>query len=50
LGKLFDWVTTSGQSYSSGLGYAPLPPSAVSLAHSTLLGLQTSSGSPIFSS
>jgi phosphate transport system substrate-binding protein len=50
LGKLFEWVTTSGQSYSSGLGYAPLPPSAVSLAHSTLLGLQTSSGSPIFSS
>ena len=50
LGKLFQWVTTSGQSYSSGLGYAPLPTAAVSLAHSTLLGLQTSSGSPIFSS
>jgi phosphate transport system substrate-binding protein len=50
LGKLFQWVTTSGQSYSSGLGYAPLPSTAVSLAHSTLLGLQTSTGSPIFSS
>jgi phosphate transport system substrate-binding protein len=50
LGKLFQWVTTSGQSYSSGLGYAPLPAAAVSLAHSTLLGLQTSSGSPIFTS
>jgi len=50
LGKLFQWVTTSGQSYSSGLGYAPLPATAVSLAHSTLLGLQTSSGSPIFTS
>jgi phosphate transport system substrate-binding protein len=49
LGKLFQWVTTSGQSYSSGLGYAPLPSTAVSLAHSTLLGLQTSSGSAIFS-
>jgi phosphate ABC transporter phosphate-binding protein len=49
LGKLFQWVTTSGQSYSSGLGYAPLPATAVSLAHSTLLGLQTSTGSPIFS-
>jgi phosphate transport system substrate-binding protein len=48
LGKLLQWVTTSGQSYSSGLGYAPLPPSAVSLAHSTLLGLETASGSPIF--
>jgi len=50
LGKLFQWVTTSGQSYSSGLGYAPLPTTAVSLAHSTLVGLQTSSGSPIFTS
>jgi phosphate transport system substrate-binding protein len=49
LGKLFQWVTTSGQSYSSGLGYAPLPSAAVNLAHSQLLGLQTSSGSPIFS-
>jgi phosphate transport system substrate-binding protein len=48
LGKLFQWVTTSGQSYSSGLGYAPLPSVAVNLAHSTLLGLQTASGSPIF--
>jgi phosphate transport system substrate-binding protein len=50
LGKLFQWVTTSGQSYSSGLGYAPLPAAAVSLAHSTLLSLQTSTGSPIFTS
>ena len=50
LGKLFQWVTTSGQSYSSGLGYAPLPSTAMSLAHSTLLGLETASGSPIFTS
>jgi phosphate transport system substrate-binding protein len=50
LGKLFQWVTTSGQSYSSGLGYAPLPSAAVSLAHSTLVGLQTATGSPIFTS
>jgi phosphate transport system substrate-binding protein len=50
LGKLFQWVTTTGQSYSSGLGYAPLPATAVSLAHSTLLGLQTPTGSPIFTS
>ncbi len=48
LGKLFQWVSTSGQSYSSGLGYAPLPSTAVNLAHSTLLGLQTATGSPIF--
>jgi phosphate transport system substrate-binding protein len=48
LGKLFQWVVTTGQSYAAGLGYAPLPNVAVSLAHSTLLGLQTASGSPIF--
>jgi phosphate transport system substrate-binding protein len=48
LGKLFQWVTTSGQSYASGLGYAPLPSAAASLAHTTLLGLETASGSPIF--
>jgi phosphate transport system substrate-binding protein len=48
LGKLFQWVTTAGQSYSTGLGYAPLPSVAVNLAHSTLLTLQTASGSPIF--
>ena len=48
LGKLFQWIITTAQGYSSGLGYAPLPASAVAVAHQTLLGLQTSSGSPIF--
>ncbi len=48
LGKLFQWVTTSGQSYSTGLGYAPLPSVAVNLAHTTLLTLQTATGAPIF--
>jgi phosphate transport system substrate-binding protein len=48
LGKLFQWVTTAGQSYSTGLGYAPLPAYAANQAHATLLGLQTSSGQPIF--
>jgi phosphate transport system substrate-binding protein len=48
LGKLFQWVTTTGQSYSTGLGYAPLPSAVAALAHSTLLQLETSSGSPIF--
>ena len=48
LGKLFQWIITTAQGYSSGLGYAPLPASAVSVAHQTLLGLETSSGSPIF--
>ncbi len=48
LGKLFQWVTTSGQSYSTGLGYAPLPVDAANQAHLTLLGLQTASGQPVF--
>jgi phosphate transport system substrate-binding protein len=48
LGKLFQWVTTSGQTYGPGLGYPALPSAAVSLAHSTLLTLQTSAGAPIF--
>ncbi len=48
LGKLFQWLITTAQGYASGLGYAPLPANAVALAHQTLLGLETSSGSPIF--
>jgi phosphate transport system substrate-binding protein len=48
LGKLFQWIITSGQSYSVGLGYAPLPSSAVAAAHATLLQLQTSTGQSIF--
>jgi phosphate transport system substrate-binding protein len=49
LGKVFDWVVTSGQAEASALGYAPLPANVVSLARSTLLQMQTSSGSPLFS-
>ena len=49
IGKLFDWVTTTGQQQATPLGYAPLPANAVALAHATLLTLQTSSGQPIFS-
>jgi phosphate transport system substrate-binding protein len=49
LGKLFDWVTTAGQQQAAPLGYAPLSANAVALAHQTLLGLQTSSGQPLFS-
>ena len=48
LGKLFQWITTSGQSYSTGLGYAPLPSSIQALAHSTLLELQTATGQALF--
>ncbi|HLI74061.1 MAG TPA: phosphate ABC transporter substrate-binding protein PstS [Acidimicrobiales bacterium] len=49
LGKLFDWVTTTGQQQASALGYSPLPANVVSLAHQTLLQLQTSAGQPLFS-
>ncbi len=48
LGKLFQWVTTSGQSYSTALGYAPLPAAVAAYAHSTLLQLETSTGQAIF--
>jgi phosphate transport system substrate-binding protein len=48
LGKLFQWVTTTGQKSSAALGYAPLPANAVALTHSTLLGLETASGQAIF--
>jgi hypothetical protein len=49
LGKLFDWVTTTGQQQAAPLGYAPMPANAVALAHATLLTLQTASGQPLFS-
>ena len=48
LGKLFQWITTTGQTYSASLGYAPLPKSIVTLVHTTLLKLETASGQPIF--
>jgi phosphate transport system substrate-binding protein len=35
LGRLFDWVTTTGQHQAAALGYSPLPANVVSLAHST---------------
>jgi phosphate transport system substrate-binding protein len=50
LGKLFHYVVTTGQSVSSSLGYAPMPANAVSLAQSTLMQMQTSTGSPLFTS
>jgi phosphate transport system substrate-binding protein len=48
LGKIFDWVTTTGQAQADALGYSPLPANAVALAHQTLLELQTPSGQKIF--
>jgi phosphate transport system substrate-binding protein len=49
LGKLLDWVTTTGQQQASALGYSPLPANVVALAHQTLLTLETSAGKPLFS-
>jgi len=48
LGKLFDWVVTTGQQYSSSLGYAPLPADVVALSTATLEELQTPQGGPLF--
>ncbi|HEX6393766.1 MAG TPA: phosphate ABC transporter substrate-binding protein PstS [Acidimicrobiales bacterium] len=48
LGKLFDWVSTTGQQQASTLGYAPLPANVVTLAHQTLLQLDGPNGQPLF--
>jgi phosphate transport system substrate-binding protein len=48
LGKLFQWITTSGQAYSKSVGYVPLPSAIVALGHTTLLKLETSTGQAIF--
>jgi phosphate transport system substrate-binding protein len=50
LGKLFDWVTTTGQQQAAALGYSPLPANVVALAHQTLLTLENSAGKALFSS
>jgi phosphate transport system substrate-binding protein len=49
LGKLLDWVTTTGQQQAAALGYSPLPANVASLAHQTLLTLESSAGKPLFS-
>jgi phosphate transport system substrate-binding protein len=48
LGRLFDWVITTGQSHAATLGYSPLPANVVALSHRTLLQLQTTGGKSIF--
>ena len=48
MGKLFDWVITTGQQQAAPLGYAPLPANVVALAHQTLLQLVDSNGQPLF--
>ncbi len=49
LGKLLDWVTTTGQQQAAALGYSPLPANVAALAHQTLLTLENSAGKPLFS-
>jgi phosphate transport system substrate-binding protein len=48
LGKLLDWVTTTGQQQAAALGYSPLPANVVALAHQTLLSLESSTGAALF--
>jgi phosphate transport system substrate-binding protein len=50
LGKLLDWVVTTGQRDAEPLGYAPLPSNVEAVAHSTLLKLQDATGKALFSS
>ena len=50
LGKLIDYVITTGQQTAASLGYAPLPTGAVTLAEQTLTQLETSTGGALFAS
>jgi phosphate transport system substrate-binding protein len=50
LGKLIDYVVTTGQARAGALGYAPLPPNAVALAEQTLHQMTTSGGGALFAS
>ncbi|MGD0082534.1 MAG: phosphate ABC transporter substrate-binding protein PstS [Acidimicrobiales bacterium] len=50
LGKLLDWVSSTGQRNALPLGYAPLPANVQAVAHATLLKLEDSTGSALFSS
>jgi len=49
LGKLFDWVASTGQRNAAPLGYAPLPANVRAVAHTTLLQLQDGGGVALFS-
>ncbi|HMC40170.1 MAG TPA: phosphate ABC transporter substrate-binding protein PstS [Acidimicrobiales bacterium] len=48
LGKLLDYVVTTGQQVAPGLGYAPLPASVVTLAQQTIATLENPSGGALF--
>ena len=49
LGKLIDYVITTGQADAASLGYAPLPAAAEQLSATTLSQLESSAGAPLFS-
>lgn len=48
LGKLIDYVITTGQQDAPALGYAPLPADATRLATAALAQLTGAAGSPLF--
>jgi phosphate transport system substrate-binding protein len=48
IGKLIDYVITTGQADASALGYAPLPASTQQLAATTLGHLESAAGTPLF--
>jgi phosphate transport system substrate-binding protein len=48
LGKLIDYVITTGQADAASLGYAPLPAAVAQLSLSTLSKLESSTGTPLF--
>jgi phosphate transport system substrate-binding protein len=48
VGKLIDYVVTTGQGEAAALGYAPLPANVVALAERTLAQLESTTGSPLF--
>jgi phosphate transport system substrate-binding protein len=49
LGKMLDWMATTGQSDAAAIGYVPLPSNVQSLAISTIMQMESSGGSPLFS-
>jgi phosphate transport system substrate-binding protein len=49
LGKMLNWMATTGQSDSSATGYVALPANIQALAISTIEKMENSSGQPLFS-
>jgi phosphate transport system substrate-binding protein len=49
LGKMLNWMATTGQSDAAAIGYVALPPNIQALATSTIKLMQNSGGQPLFS-